>query len=329
MSSEEAIELGSAKPFEGPSVPSALATMKKAKLWAVGGGKGGVGKSLISANFSLALARRGHRVLAIDLDLGGSNLHTCLGVDPPRVGVGDWAAGRQILPELVVSTKQEGLYLISGSQDSLNIIQDFENKGAQLVTALAELEFDDVVMDLGAGTHGLTVDFFNAADEGILSILPEPTSVENAYRFVRAVFYSRLKAADIPKGVQEVIDAAMDPKNILGLRTPADLMAVIERLDPDSYKVLSEIVAKFSPNIVINQVRSQVDIDVGRAICSVCRRYFGIEVRYAGYLEYENAVWKAIRAKKPFIQEFPHTLLANRIEALTRTLLGEEKVLFP
>lgn len=310
-------------------LPPEKATMNKAKIWAVGGGKGGVGKSLISANFALSLARRGRRVLAIDLDLGGSNLHTCLGIEPPKAGIGDWVAGRLSLKELVVSTKQEGLHLISGSQDSLKIITHFENRVDDLVEDLAVLEYDDIILDLGAGTHGLTIDFFNVADEGILSILPEPTSVENAYRFIRAVFYSRMKDSDVPEGVQEVIDAAMDPKNILGLRTPADLLAVIERLDPKAFEVLSQTVKNFSPNIVINQVRSQVDIDVGRAICSVCRRYFGIDVRYAGYLEYENAVWKAIRAKKPFIQEFPHTLLASRIEALTRTLLGEEKMLFP
>ena len=58
-------------------------------------------------------------------------------------------------------------------------------------------------------------------------------------------------------------------------------------------------------------------------------RRFGLDVRYAGYLEYENAVWKAVRSKKAFLEEYPHTLLASRIDTLTRTLLGEEKGLFP
>jgi flagellar biosynthesis protein FlhG len=61
----------------------------------------------------------------------------------------------------------------------------------------------------------------------------------------------------------------------------------------------------------------------------VCRRYFGIDVRYAGYIDYDNSVWKAVRSKKAVIQEFPHSVLANRIDHLTKALLGEEKGLFP
>jgi len=321
----EASTLNSMDDFE--VAPKAV--LKKPKFWAVGGGKGGVGKSLISANFSLSLARKGRRVLGIDLDLGGSNLHTCLGIDPPKVGIGDWATGRLSLPEIAVPTLQRGLTIISGSPDPLHVIPLIENRVQELIRALGELDYDDVVMDLGAGTHTSTIDFFNSADQGLLSILPEPTSVENAYRFIRSVFYRRLKSVDVSDGVKEVIDAAMDSKNILGLRTPADLLAVIERLDRDAFDLIHQNIRGFSPSIIINQVRSQVDIDVGRAICSVCRRYFGIEIKYAGYLEYENSVWKAVRAKRAFIEEFPHTLLASRFDTLARTLLGEEKGIFP
>jgi flagellar biosynthesis protein FlhG len=153
--------------------------------------------------------------------------------------------------------------------------------------------------------------------------------VENAYRFVRSVLYRKHRQANVPIGIKEVIDAAMDQKNILGIRSPSDLLAIIERLDPEAAITLRKEMGAFSPTIVINQVRSQVDIDVGRAICSVCRRYFGVEVRYAGYLDYDNAVWKAVRSKKSILKEYPLSVLANRIEKLTRTLLGEEKGLFP
>lgn len=313
-----------------PDPQQELAT-KRPKIWAVGSGKGGVGKSLISANFAVTLARHGRRVLALDLDLGGANLHTCLGVDPPKMSIGDWVSDRsQNLSELFVPTREPGLVLLSGTSDSIQIIEQMGKRHSELMKLLREqTDFDDIVMDLGAGTHGLTIEFFSAADQGILSILPEPTSVENAYRFIRSVYFNLLKNSEVAPGIHEVIDAAMDPKNILGLRTPADLLTVIDRLDPEAGSIIHSAVKIFSPTIVINQVRSQIDIDVGRAICSVCKRYFGIEVRYAGYLEYDNSVWKAVRAKKAFVHEFPHTLLASRIDTLTRTLLGEEKGLFP
>jgi flagellar biosynthesis protein FlhG len=302
----------------------------KPKLWAVGGGKGGVGKSLISANFALTLATRGKKVLAIDLDLGGANLHTCLGVEPPKLGIGDWLTGRNAtLEELKTMTPNSQLAIISGSSDPIHITQFAMKKKKELIQELRKLPYDDIVIDLGAGTQDFTIEMFNSADQGILSILPEPTSVENAYRFIKAVFYDRLRNSEVPSGIKEVIEAAMDHKNILGIRTPADLFAIVERLDPIAAEDLHEVASTLKPSIVINQVRSQVDIDVGRAICSVCRRFFGIEVKYAGYIDYDNSVWKAVRSKKAVIQEFPHSVLANRMEHLTKALLGEEKGLFP
>ena len=61
------------------SAPSGNAPYKQ--IWAIGGGKGGVGKTLITANFAITLAKAGASVTLVDLDLGGANLHTCLGVE--------------------------------------------------------------------------------------------------------------------------------------------------------------------------------------------------------------------------------------------------------
>jgi flagellar biosynthesis protein FlhG len=307
-----------------------LSFRRKPRLWAVGGGKGGVGKSLISASFSLSLAKRGRRTVAVDLDLGGANLHTCLGIEPPRVGVGDWAGGRmEDLEGLMIKTFEPNLRMISGSNDSLKIIPQMEQRRVEFFEQLRKIDADDIIVDLGAGTQDLTVEFFTLADVGILSILPEPTSVENAYRFIRAAIYRKLRQAEVPAGIREVIDAATDQKNVLGIRTPADLFAILERLDPAATESLRRQLAALEVHIVINQVRSPVDIDVGRAICSVCRRYFGVDIHYSGYLDYDNSVWRAVREKKPVMKEFPHSILANRIDRLTRTLLGEQKGLFP
>jgi len=301
-----------------------------ARIWAIGGGKGGVGKSLISANFALSLAMRGKNVVAIDLDLGGANLHTCLGLEPPKIGLGDWISGRKHrLEELFVPTHHPKLRIIAGSSDSVAISGLHVERRKELAEAIRGMQADEIVLDLGAGTQDHTVEMFNLADHGIMSILPEPTSVENAYRFLKAVFFSRLQQADISAGIKEVIEAAMDQKNVLGIRTPADLFAIVERLDEVSAQKLKDAAHKLQPSIVINQVRTQVDIDVGRAICGVCRRYFGIEVKYAGYIDYDNNVWKAVRAKKSVLQEFPHSVLANRMEHLTSALLGEARGIFP
>ena len=303
---------------------------KQPKVWAIAGGKGGVGKSLICANFSIMLSRMGHKVLAVDLDLGGSNLHTCLGVDAGKNSIGDYMSSRVTdLRQLCMHTREKNLHLITGSADPINVIRRTESKETDLLRDLRKLPYDDIVIDLGAGTQESTVEFFLGADEGVLSILPEPTSVENAYRFIRTIFLSKLSQADVSESIKDVIEASFDQKNFLGIRTPADLMAVVERLDPVALSVLQKVVEDYHPNIIVNQVRSQADIDVGKAICSVCRRYFGLSLNYVGYLEYDNSVWRAVRSKNSVVHEFPTSILTSRFDRITRTLVGEMKGLFP
>ena len=73
-------------PFQSKNsdIHAELGSQRKSKVWAIGGGKGGVGKSLVTANLSICLSLMGYKVIAIDLDLGGANLHTCLGVSIPE-----------------------------------------------------------------------------------------------------------------------------------------------------------------------------------------------------------------------------------------------------
>ena len=67
----------------------------------VAGGKGGVGKSILAANLAMALAQAGHETIAVDLDLGGSNLHSYLGISNTFAGVGDFLIDRFIWPEIL------------------------------------------------------------------------------------------------------------------------------------------------------------------------------------------------------------------------------------
>ncbi len=91
-----------------------------ARLLAVGGGKGGVGKTFIAANLATALARLGKRVVIVDADLEGPNLHTCLGVSTPRHSLADFVSEREEdLGKLLVDTSIPNLKLIAAIQGNL------------------------------------------------------------------------------------------------------------------------------------------------------------------------------------------------------------------
>ena len=187
----------------------------------MGGGKGGVGKSFIVANLAASLARLGHRVVAVDGDLEGPNLHTCVGVPKPRASLADFVAQREEdLGKLLLDTPIPNLQLIAATDGNLATPQPTQSRRVRLMRELRELDADFVFFDLGAGTHAAVMDYFMIGDEGVIVIVPEPTSVENAYGFVRAAFYRRLRLAMASHDMRKIVTLAMDQRNERGIRTP-------------------------------------------------------------------------------------------------------------
>lgn len=293
------------------------------RIWAIGGGKGGVGKSLVSANVSICLALMGHKVVAVDLDLGGANLHTCLGLPIPTTTLSDYVSKKVTnFNELLVSTPISNLKIISGAQDELGMANLKHMHKNQIIEKLHELDADYILFDLGAGTAFNTIDFFITADKGILVVLPEPTSIENTYRFIKSVFYRRLKMIDGTAEIENIIEEAMNSKLTAGGTTsPAELIKKINDLNPEIGLKIKNEMAHFRPNLIINQVRSQADIDIGYSIQSICRKYFGIEMTFPGYLDYDQSVWQSVRKRKPLLIEYPNSKLVNNFDKIVNRLI--------
>jgi flagellar biosynthesis protein FlhG len=297
-------------------------TTRRCKVWAIGGGKGGVGKSLVTANTSICLALMGYKVVTVDLDLGGANMHTCLGVPIPEKTLSDYISKKVTdIKELLVQTPIKNLQIISGAQDELGIANLKQMHKNKILAKLGELDADYVLLDLGAGTTYNTLDFFISADKGILIILPEPTSIENTYRFIKSVYHRRLKMIEDLLDIQPLINQAMNAKISTPNSTPVDLVKRIIQIDPEMGQKLQREISKFQPQIIMNQIRSQQDIDIGFSIQSVCKRYFGIKMNYAGYLDYDSAVWQSVKKRRPLLMEFPNSRLVNNFDRIVHKLL--------
>ena len=92
----------------------------RGRIIAVGGGKGGVGKSLVTSSLGISLARHGKKVVVVDADLGGANLHTCLGLSNPSRTLSDFINRRvHSIEDVILETGVKNLGLISGAHDHL------------------------------------------------------------------------------------------------------------------------------------------------------------------------------------------------------------------
>jgi flagellar biosynthesis protein FlhG len=329
MSSTSFEEQPAPNPNESEDVAATRNTsggVRTKQIWAIGGGKGGVGKSMIAANLAISLARNGARVCAIDLDLGCANLHTCLGVEIPSVTLSDFFSKREPdITNVLVPTPIRNLSLISGAQDAIGVANLKHTQKSKLLQKLQELDVDYLIFDLGAGTAYNTLDFFLSSDVGILALLPEPTSIENTYRFVKSAYYRKLKMADSLFEIRPMLDMAMDQKNPLGIRSPSDMLREATKYSPEMGVKLREEIARFRPKLIINQARTQTDIDIGFSIKSVCKKYFGIDLEYVGYLDYDSAVWQSVRRKRPLLLEFPNSKLVSNFERIAHHLASQNK----
>ena len=177
----------------------------------------------MSANLSHTLARAGYKVVAVDTDIEGPNLHTWLGVAKPRVSLADYVSGREDrIERLLVETPYHGLGLLAATHGNLAAAQPDAERRITFLQDLRELPCDFVFVDCGAGAHPATIDYFLVGDEGLLVLHPEPTSIENTYTFIRAAFYRRMQFAMKKHDVRECVREAMDQRNDRGIRTPVE-----------------------------------------------------------------------------------------------------------
>src|SRR5690606_30884152 len=167
---------GQAAPATGP------------RLLAITSGKGGVGKSNVSVNLGLCLARMGRRTWLWDVDLGLGNADILLGLSP-RYDLGHVVFGDRTLEEIVIEGP-EGLRLIPGGSGWHQLAQLSQWRLNRLVSDLTSLgsDADFILMDTGAGLGRGVIQFALAAREVIIVTTPEPTALTDAYGLLKVVF---------------------------------------------------------------------------------------------------------------------------------------------
>jgi flagellar biosynthesis protein FlhG len=268
-------------------------------------------------------------VIAVDADLGGANLHTCLNVNSPRYTLSDFIQRKVAnLEDILIDTPFQNLQLISGASDIYNIANPIYTQKTRLITHLERLPCDHLIIDLGAGTSFNVLDFFILSNSGILVTLPEPSSVENLYRFLRSVILRILKKTLTKNDFEAIFNnySTIEGNGKTLLKNTQNLLKVLQTYNQETYIMLKERLETFRPRLIINQAREEEDVELGYSIAHMVNRHLGVKISFIGYLPYDERVFKSIKKFKPFMEAYPDCFTASCLKDITRQLLNGNAV---
>ena len=290
--------------------------------------KDGVGKSIVSANIAISLAQKNSTVVIVDADLGAANMHTCLGMETPVRSLIDYLSEKVLsLSDCITPTPYSNLYLISGAQDSLDIANPSYSQIKRLIQGIRGLEADYIILDLGGGTNHQIIDMFNHADRGFLVALPEPTSIENTYRFIKHAIYRKFKKVIDHPGVHSYLQTVTLNKESSQQISPAQLVQKIALINSEAGAVLDREINSLQLTLILNQVISNRDIRLGFIMKDSCQKYFGVTIRYVGAIESDKAVLLSSRERKPILIYNPFASSSRAITQITNNILNGEQLL--
>lgn len=290
------------------------------RIWAIGGGKGGTGKSFVAASLGLHLASLDRDIVLVDLDLGAPNLHTLLGVKSSHPDLGDFLTGRVAsLEEAASPTPWGSLRIVRGTENILFVANMNHYRKLRLLRQIRQLRAQNVILDLGTGSAYNTLDFFLSANPGVVVITPEPTAIENAYLFLKScimrvlkLYMDHYKIPDLHRKMLDQIE-----KNSQSLY--AFFRSLIDS-DRSYGTILYRALRNFRPCLVMNRCRDERDVLLGRSVADVARRYLLIDMKYLGSVPNDDQVQASLRGLRPFVLEHKDSAAARAIRQMSEEL---------
>ncbi len=290
------------------------------RIWAIGGGKGGTGKSFVAANLGLHLASLDRDVILLDADLGAPNLHTLLGMKPAHPDLGDFLTGAvPTLEEAAVPTPFKNLRLVRGSENILFIANLAHYRKLRLLRQVRQLATSNVILDLGTGSSFNTLDFFLSANPGVVVATPEPTAIENTYLFLKSCIMRVLKLYMDHYKIRDLHQKMLDQieKNSQSLY---GFFKSLMETDRSYGTILYRALRGFRPCLVMNKTRDERDVLLGRSVADVARKYLLIDMKYLGAVPYDEDVQSSLRGLRPYYPDHPDAAAAKAIRRMSEEL---------
>jgi len=294
-----------------------------ASIWPIGGGKGGTGKSFLTGNIGIFLARQRFKTLLIDADLGAANLHTIVGLHQPETSLSDFINKRvSTIEETVLETPIPNLFLISGARNKLDIANLPYEQKMKMLRAISRLNYRYILLDLSAGTSFNTIDFFTLSDSGIFICTPEPTSIENTYRLIRSVYVRKIRQVLKSNRFRSLSHEAeaRNPETII--HNPEYLLDTLKDIDPEEGRIIETILKSFQFKLVLNQVRKQDNPKIGWLICKIIEKHLDLKIQFIGNVSFDERVHEVVCKREPFIEKYRYSQTTLDLEAVIKCIMN-------
>jgi len=291
-------------------------------LLGVGGGKGGVGKSVVASNLSIAMADIGLRTILVDLDLGAPNQHTLLGIDRPGLTLSAFL-GKEVasLEEIVRPTGTSRLFLVPGIgaiHGAANLPHAVKLK---LVRHVRGLDADVVILDVGAGVSFNVVDFWIAADLRLVVSSPQLTAMQNAYCFVKAAVHRDLRSRLENHAQREAFEEACAHRETERMR---DLRRRTAALGAGLEDAFDQVAGGFATRIVGNMLERPDQRRVLEALSRMARDFLDLDLPVAATLPMSRVVHESVTRRRPFIIGQTDHEASHAMRDLAEQLLSED-----
>lgn len=291
----------------------------------IASGKGGVGKSLLSANLAIALGQAGKKVVLADLDLGASNLHLALGHNVKNNSIGTYLTDKSSFQSIIEATEYENVSFIAGDSQIPGLTTLKAAQKTKLLRNFHSIDADFLILDLGAGTHQIILDMFLQSPQGILVTAPTVTATLDGYLFLKNSVF-RLLNTTFKRGtaghayLEQLKQNSDAMKSIYIPKLVDNLFAV----DPVNTALFKSRMNQFKPRLVMNMIDDPKDANRAQRIRNSCSQYLGMDLEYLGLMYRDQLQDKALSSRLPVIIYKPNCLLSQAIYRIAEKVLVAE-----
>jgi flagellar biosynthesis protein FlhG len=291
------------------------------RIITVGGGKGGVGKSIVASNLAIAIAEGGSRVVLVDCDLGAANQHVLFGIDRPKPGI-QGLLDRKIesLDEGLTPTPHPNLHLVAGTGASVGAANINHGEKQRIIRRIRAIDADVILIDVGAGVSYNVLDFFEQGAQRLLVVTPQVTSIQTAYSFLKgAVMRTLQHHAEKAAELDLLAPAAKSGEN----EKVSQILARVREQSPTLAEAIDKILTRFGAQIVGNQVFEAGQAGIFHAITRMIADFLGITVPILGTVRASRRIRESVNLRKPMMLG-PKDEDTRAFQQMAEALLAED-----